>query len=267
MPPTCSLWLASKHSSMLEVRKENRVLRVALDRPEKRNALSLALCRELVSTLESADADPSIGAILLSGNGKAFCAGMDLSEARELDRATLDEVHEQLFTIGFRIRKPIVAGVHGPALGGGTGLAANAHILVASEDAAFGLTEIRVGLWPILIFRMVAAAVGERRATELALTGRTFTGHEALALGLVHEVSQCPVARAAEIALQISQSSADAIRSGMEYRIRTRDTSWDEAGVIGREIRHNAMASGDFAEGVRAFLEKTNPIWPSLKKE
>lgn len=252
--------------SLLEIRKEHRLLRITLNRPEKRNALSLSMCRDLVAAIEAADADPSIGAILLSGNGKAFCAGMDLAEALEVDRDLLDDVHEQIFTIGYRVRTPIIAGVHGPALAGGTGLAANAHILVANENASFGLTEIRIGLWPILIFRMVSAAVGERRATELAMTGRTFTGAEALSYGLVHELSPFPVARAAEIALQISQSSADAIHSGLDYRIQTRDLNWEQTGALGREIRKNAMSAGDFAEGVRAFLEKTKPNWPSLKK-
>src|SRR5579864_760179 len=180
---------------MLEITQTGRVLHLALNRPEKRNALNLSLCSELVNALDRADADPSVGAILLTGNGKAFCAGMDLQEVLQTDRGELDRVHEQLFTSGFRLRKPIIAGVHGPAVAGGTGLAANAHILVASEDAHFGLTEVRIGLWPILIFRAVKAAVGERRATELALTGRWFQGREAYDYGLVHELSPSPLLR------------------------------------------------------------------------
>jgi enoyl-CoA hydratase/carnithine racemase len=243
-------------SEVLEAHQEKRLLRLTLNRPEKRNALNLSLCRELVGALERADDDPSVGAVLLTGSGKAFCSGMDLSEVLQADRSDLDDIHERLFTAGFRLRKPIIAGVHGPALAGGTGLAANAHILVASEEASFGLTEIRIGLWPILIFRAVKAAMGERRAVELALTGRIFGGREALSLGLVHEVSDDPLVRAAEIALQISQLSADAIRSGLEYVNRTRDQSWEEAGRTGGEVRRVAMASPDFKEGVGAFLRK-----------
>jgi methylglutaconyl-CoA hydratase len=241
---------------VLEIRREKRLLRLTLNRPEKRNALNLALCRALVEELERTDGDASVGAVLITGSGKAFCAGMDLSEALQADRAELDNLHERLFTAGHRLRKPIIAGVHGPTLAGGTGLAANAHILIAGEDATFGLTEIRIGLWPILIFRAVKAAVGERRATELALTGRVFGGREALNYGLVHEISEEPLARAAEIALQVSQASTDAIQFGLEYVNQTRDKSWDEAGRIGWEIRRKAMASPDFAAGVRAFLNK-----------
>jgi enoyl-CoA hydratase/carnithine racemase len=241
---------------VLEIRREKRLLRLTLNRPEKRNALNLPLCRALVDALDQADGDSSLGAVLITGSGKAFCAGMDLSEALQADRAELDDLHERLFTAGYRLRKPIIAGVHGPALAGGTGLAANAHILIASAEATFGLTEIRIGLWPILIFRAVKVAVGERRATELALTGRTFGGREAFSYGLVHEVSEEPLARAAEIALQISQASADAIRSGLDYVNQARDKSWEEAGRIGWEIRQKAMSSPDFAAGVRGFLKK-----------
>src|SRR5258708_25020830 len=96
----------------------------------------------------------------------------------------------------------IVAAVHGTALAGGTGLAANAHIVIASEDATFGLTEMRIGLWPFVIFRAVVDAVGERRAVELGITGRIVDAREALALGLVHQVTPGDelVAQAAEIA-------------------------------------------------------------------
>jgi enoyl-CoA hydratase/carnithine racemase len=239
---------------LLIVQQEERVLRLTLDRPEKRNALNSALCSALVEALNRADEDPSVGAILLTGNGKAFCAGMDLSEAVQADRIQLDQIHEQLFTAGYRLRKPIVAGVHGPALAGGTGLAANAHILVASEDAWFGLTEIKIGLWPILIFRAVKAAVGERRATELSLTGRRFTGQQALEYGLLHELSPSPLLRAEVIAKQVSQSSPNAIRAGLDYVNRTRDKSWEEAGRIGSEIRQSLMASDDFKQRVGQAL-------------
>ena len=242
---------------MLEIRKENRLLRLTLNRPEKRNALNLPLCQALVDALTQADADPSIGAILLTGNGKAFCAGMDLHEAVEVDRTRLDAVHERLFTAGHRLRKPLIAGVHGAALAGGTGLAANAHILVAGPDATFGLTEIRIALWPILIFRAVKAAVGERRATELSLTGRTFSGDEAHTYGLVHEVSTSPEARAAEIALQVAGYSPAAVTAGLEYVARTRDTSWEESGRIGAEIRRRLIESLEFRQSAARLLAGT----------
>ncbi|MGH9658996.1 MAG: enoyl-CoA hydratase/isomerase family protein, partial [Bryobacteraceae bacterium] len=131
--------------SELDVGREGRVARLALNRPDKRNALSFALCRALVEALEQAEADPGVGAILLSGHGPAFCAGMDLGEMESPEAMAASQIHERLFTAGARSRKPIVAAVEGAALAGGMGLAANAHIVVAAEDATFGLTEIRIG--------------------------------------------------------------------------------------------------------------------------
>src|SRR5215472_1385846 len=142
---------------ILESSRKGRVLRVALNRPEKRNALNAELCRVLVETLESAFADSEVGAILLSGNGKHFCAGMDLSEVSAATTDAISDAQERLFTIGARAEKPIVAAVEGASLGGGMGLVGNCHIVVAHAAATFGLTEIRVGLWPFLVYRALSA--------------------------------------------------------------------------------------------------------------
>src|SRR2546423_12942633 len=134
--------------NLVEVRQDGRLVHIALNRPEKRNALSTELCRELVAAIDRADGDTGVGAILLSGNGKSFCAGMDLSEVDAADPEVLGQLHDQLFTAIARVTTPIVAAIHGAALAGGTGLAANAHVVLASADATFGLTEVRIGLWP-----------------------------------------------------------------------------------------------------------------------
>jgi len=252
-------------AELVEVRRDGRVLRVALNRPEKRNALSLELCRALVAAFGEADQDPAAGAILLTGNGKAFCAGMDLAEILDADSGAIDRVHEELFTAGRQLGKPLVAAVHGPALGGGTGLAANGHVVLAAEDATFGLTEIRIGLWPFVIFRAVAAAVGERRTTELALTGRMFGAREAAAYGLVHEV--VPPAeleyRAGEMAAGLAAASPIAIRHGLRFVRDIQGKDWEEAGRIARRAREEVFRGSDFREGIRAFREKRRPEWPT----
>ena len=125
--------------SLLEVNTEARVRRVTLNRPGKRNALSAELCRELADAIEQADQDSSVGAILLAANGTAFCAGMDLGEVRPELEDEIGDAHQRLFTIGARIHTPLIAAVQGPALGGGTGLVANCHIVMAAEAASFGL--------------------------------------------------------------------------------------------------------------------------------
>ena len=258
-------------SDTLHTVSDGRLLRVALNRPDKRNALNLELCRALVEALEAADRDPGVGAILLTGNGKAFCAGMDLheiagagSDTDNVDTAAISQVHEQLFTIGARLGKPLIAAVHGAALAGGTGLVANCHIAIASQDATFGLTEIRLGLWPFLIFRAVAVAVGERRTIELALTGRVFGAAEGRELGLVHEIAADLEARATEVARNLAESSPTAIRSGLRCVQEARGKDWKLAGEISQRARREVFESADFQEGIRAFREKRQPRWPSI---
>ncbi len=250
---------------MITTTQNGRVLHVALNRPEKRNALDVAMCRDLVHAFDHADTDHSVGAIVLSGNGPSFCAGMDLRESLETDQVQLASIHERLYSTIQRIRKPIIAGVHGAALAGGTGLVANAHIVVAHPDARFGLTEVKIGLWPVLIFRAMEHAIGERRTVELSLTAREFTSAEGLEYGLVTEISADPLARATAIAEKISTYSPIAIGVGLDYVHQIRGGDWANAGKIGRVMRDRLLNNPDFAEGVRAFTEKRSPDWPSLQ--
>ena len=246
-------------SESLQISREGRLLRLALNRPERRNALNMDLCTALGAALDEAENDAGVGAVLLSGNGKSFCAGMDLHEVLSPSGGDINEVHERIFSAGIRMTKPLIAAVHGAALAGGTGLAANCHIVVAAEDAAFGLTEIRIGLWPFVIFRTVAAALGERRATELALSGRIFPASEAREYGLVHHVVEPD--RAREIAAAIAESSPTAIRSGLAFVRDARGKTWEAAGDLARRMRNEVFRSTDFQEGIRAFQEKRAPRW------
>jgi enoyl-CoA hydratase/carnithine racemase len=254
-------------SEILQITQLGRIVRIALNRPESHNALNSDLCRELVEAINRANRDPHVGAIVLTGIGDSFCAGMDLKELGNVSLETINNVHEQLFTLSMRLGTPLVAAVNGLALGGGTGLVANAHIAIASDRAKFGLTEIKLGLWPFLVFRCVQTAVGERRAIELALTGRVFDAKEAYALGLIHEIVPDCNQRAMEIAEALTRSSPTAIRSGLDFVQEVRDKEWDAAGLIARRIREEVFESADFLEGVRAFREKRQPKWPSIVED
>lgn len=251
-------------SDTLQVSYTGRVVRLCLNRPEKRNALTTELCRDLVRAVDQAVSDPRCGAILLTANGKSFCAGMDVAELGQVSSDEINSAQEQLFTLGSRVTTPIVAGVRGAAFGGGTGLVANCHIVVASEDATFGLTEIRLGLWPFLIHRTMVAAIGERRTVELALTGRVFGSREARELGLIHEISPDPEARALEIAENLAAACPTAIRWGMGFVQEVRGHDWEKAGRTARRIRDELFKCNDLKEGIRAFQEKRAPRWPSL---
>jgi enoyl-CoA hydratase/carnithine racemase len=254
-------------SDHLQTEQTGRVLRLVLNRPEKRNALNFGLCRELVDAIGHGNRNPRVGAMILAGAGECFSAGMDVGEIQEVRPEAIGNVHEQLFTLAARLSKPLIGEVQGTALGGGVGLVANCHLVLASENAKFGLTEIRLGLWPFLVFRAISVAVGERRAVELALTGRVFEAQEAKQMGLVQEIAPDVPTRAFEVAQQLAEASPSAVRSGLNFVQEVRGKDWDMAGLIARRVREETFQTGDFREGIRAFREKRKPKWPSLEDE
>jgi enoyl-CoA hydratase/carnithine racemase len=245
-------------SALLESLRDGHVLHLTLNRPAKHNALNAALCRELVEALDSADADPEVHAILLSANGKSFSAGMDLEEVVEPSACPpdLDALHQRLFTAGARLTTPIVAAVCGSALGGGTGLVANCHVVVAAPEADFGLTEINLGLWPFLVFGALATALGERRAVQLSLCGKRFKAPVAKEFGLVHEVSDDAMAWAQSAAREIANRNPVAVRQGMAFVRESRGLGAERAAELAREYRQGVFASPGFRSLVEAFVAK-----------
>src|SRR5439155_26259950 len=135
------------------------------------------------------------------------------------------------------------------------GLVANASIVVAAEDATVVLTELRIGLWPFMIFRAVAAAVGERRAVELSVTGRIIDAREAAGMGLAHHLAPAAEleARAGEIAAEVAAAGPEAIGAGLRFVAETRGLAWEQAGESAQRYRQELFRTPDFAEGIRAF--------------
>jgi enoyl-CoA hydratase/carnithine racemase len=249
----------------LNIDQKRRVLQITLNRPEKRNALTAEMCRGIVDAVSKADADPEVGCILIAAVGQVFCAGMDLDEAVS-PAQDLGAVHERLFSIGNQSHKPIVVSVNGAALGGGLGLVAQGHVVLAEQSSVFCLPEIRIGLWPFFVYRSVEAAIGARRTLALSLTARNFHAHEALAWGLVHKVSPDDeiADRAVNLARDIAKSCPSAVYAGMCYAHTAYGKSWHEAGLVAANIRDQLMKSEDFHEGVAAFKERREPRWPSM---
>jgi enoyl-CoA hydratase/carnithine racemase len=163
----------------LRIEQDGRVRRLTLAAPARRNILDAALASQLLNELRDAQADPDTGAILVDAEGPVFCGGLDFAE----------KLPEEIFTFGRNALKPIVAAVAGVSISAGVALIANTHVAVAAQGSSFGLTDIREGRCPPGILDAVAAAIGDRRARELALTGRVFTAPEALAWGLVHAMA------------------------------------------------------------------------------
>jgi methylglutaconyl-CoA hydratase len=252
-------------SDALLVRREGRVARITLNRPDARNALDSKLCAALLSAIGEINTDAAVGSILLDAVGSAFCAGMDLKEPNVFESELLPPLHVDLFSFGRSLTKPMVAAVQGPALGGGTGLALNAHIVLASRNARFGLTETRLGLWPYAIFPVVAAAVGKRKAAELAITGRIIDANEAAVLGMADEVvsAESLAARAMELACQLARGSGEAVAAGLAFLRDTDGLPLEQIHRLAAERRLEAQRTADFREGVEAFRRKREPVWPS----
>ena len=167
---------------------------VTLNRPQVRNALSPELIGELRGCLKGLSTQSDISAVILTGAGKAFCAGADISSLREMtdrsaEEARLDskQIMDLLREI-YEFPKPVIAAVNGPAMGGGCGLATVCDIVVAAEDAVFGYTECRIGFIPALVTFFLLRTCGEKKASELLLTARPFSALEAKELGLVNSV-------------------------------------------------------------------------------
>jgi len=248
-------------TAFVNVEKQGRVLEITLARPDKRNALNREMCEAIVAACEAAEADPGIGAIYWRSEGPVFCAGMDLEEAA----AESTEIHGRLFSLGGRLKKPIVCTVQGPALAGGLGLVANAHVVVAAHGTSFGLTEIRIGMWPFAIYRAVEQAIGSRRTLELTLTSKIFNTPEALAWGLIQEVVP-PFEleeRGETLSQMLANSSTETMMRGLQFVADSRNLTDAEAMQLALSRRAGQFASLDYEEGVKAFREKRAPRWPS----
>ena len=193
----------------LRIEQDGRVRRLTLAAPARRNIVDAALATQLLNELRDAQAHADTGAILVDAEGPVFCGGLDFAEP----------VPEEIFTFGRQASKPIVAAMQGVAISAGVALIANAHVAVVAQGSSFGLTDIREGRCHPGILGAVAAAIGDRRARELSLTGRVFTAPEALAWGLVHAVAP-PFElddRASAIATALANADSAALAAVLAY--------------------------------------------------
>lgn len=231
--------------------RNGRVQELVLNAPETRNQLTFAMCRALVAALQDADKDPDVGVVLLSATGPIFCTGMDPRELCRPEATELGWIHEDLFTVGSKITTPIVCKVQGAVTGAGIGLLCNAHIVIASQGTSFGLTEVRYSNWPFMIFRSLSLAMGERRAMELALTGRMFGTNEALQYNLIHAVSP-PFElddRVDATVNGLASASSDLIRRALDFVHQSRQMNWTDAGLLAQQVRTAWFSHPDFLEG------------------
>lgn len=240
---------------------------LTLNRPEVRNAMNDDIVSALEKHLDDIDQDDT-RAIIIAGSGKGFCAGTDLKEMLALGydgyQQRITRMHSLLTRLG-AFRCISIAAIHGPALGGGTELASACTFRVASPDALFGLPEIRLGVMPCYGgTQNVARLVGESRALDLMLTGRTIAAEEALAMGLINRISspdQDAIAAALELAIAITHFSAvaqSAIRTATRAAF---DGELRDGMIVERQQAALAFASEDAREGVSAFIEKRDALF------
>ena len=243
----------------------DRIGVVRINRPKVLNALNLATMEQLVEALERFDADPEIRCMLLSGNERAFAAGADITEMT--DASLVDMVQRNQFARWERIKritKPIVAGVSGYALGGGCELMMHCDIIIASETARLGQPEINIGVMPGAGgTQRLTRAIGKAGAMDLVLTGRMISAREALAMGLVSRV--VPVEHYYEEALKVCRElcthSPIALRLAKESVLKAFETTLAEGLEYERKLFYMLFATDDQKEGMRAFLEKRQPVF------
>lgn len=239
---------------------------ITLNRPDQLNTFTFDLARELIRALHELDADDRVRVMVIKGAGRAFCAGIDISFLPDKTTGEYQQWIEcmtaPLLAIS-RLRKPVIAQVHGVAAANGAGLVAACDLAVASEKARLGLTAINIGLNCIGPVMAVRRSVGRKQALSMLLSGDLIPAPEALAMGLINRVVAeaeleretrawaAALAAKSPVAMQISKSAFYAAE----------DMTYGQSFAYTNEMFARLCSTGDAGEGVRAFLEKRPPTW------
>jgi methylglutaconyl-CoA hydratase len=241
----------------LRIERDGGILRVTLARPERRNAFDAAL----IAALTDAFADvEDARAVVLAGEGKSFCAGADV----EWQRSSIDLSYEENVQDALRLYlmcetidrcpAPVIARVHGHALGGGSGLVACADIAVAARDAVFGFSEVKLGIIPAVISPFVVPKIGAN-ARRYFLTGERFGAETALRIGLVHETTDDLDGSVEHVLGELLAAGPNAVREAK--RLVRSAPGGEETAQTAARLR----ASEEGQQGLRAFLERRRPDW------
>jgi methylglutaconyl-CoA hydratase len=251
------------------VERGERVFRISLNRPRVHNAFNAVMIRELQAAFGTAGADPGVRIVVLTGTGESFCAGADLNWMREIIHYSFEQNLEESLAIAdllqgiYTLPKPTIARVNGTAIGGGNGLFSACDIVVASDRARFGLSEVKIGLVPAAISPYVIRRIGESRARQFFLTGERFDARRALEVGLVNIVSPHDEldAKTEELAGLLLSSGPEAIAKSKELIQKVPGMGFDEARRYTAEVIARLRVSAEGQEGMAAFLEKRKPRW------
>jgi methylglutaconyl-CoA hydratase len=252
----------------LTLETEGPLAIITLNRPEKRNAISVAMIEDLLAALGTIESG-SVRVVIITGAGKAFCSGMDLDALKALATQSPEEnLADACRTAGFFRRiwsfpKPLIAAVNGAALAGGCGIATLCDFTLAVPEAKFGYTEVRVGFMPALVSMFLDRQVGEKVARDLFLTGRVFDAAEAFRLGLVTRVvpAEQLLAAARDLAASLIANSPGGVLATKHLLVRASQAEIDRRIELAVAASVAIRSTRDFREGLSAFLEKRQPRW------
>ena len=252
---------------LLQTLEEGGVLRLTLNRPAQRNALSIGLMQALAAAFDEAAGDRRARVIVIAGAGPAFCAGHDLRELRSENKreafARTFALCSELMLKIVRLPKPVIAEVHGIATAAGCQLVATCDLAVAAADARFATPGVNIGLFCSTPMVALSRAIGRKPAMEMLLTGDLIDAETAKMLGLVNRVVPAAELRATTDALarQIAGKSAFSVAIGKEAFYRQAELGLAEAYRYAAEIMTRNMLAQDAGEGIDAFLQKRPPVW------
>lgn len=265
LTPVQSLPKQRETMETIFVERRERVGLITLNRPKSLNALNLQMASEVMSQLKKFDEDDRIGAIVITGSPRAFAAGADIEEMAE--KTLVELLQNDIFADWDQMRfikKPVIAAVSGFALGGGFELAMLCDTIIATEDAQFGLPEIKLGILPgIGGSQRLSKSIGKALAMDLILTGRTIDVYEAKSAGIVARVVQSGelLQTALEAAHQIAGLNAPAVAMAKEAVNRAFETGLSEGVLHERRLFQAAFATDGQKEGMAAFVAKRAPVF------
>src|ERR1700730_11822389 len=252
---------------LLECR--NAIATITLNRPDKRNAVTSAMIADLQSVLDAIEKNHATRVVILTGAGKAFCAGMDREILAAIAKQSPTENQEDPRRIAKMLRRiwsfprPLIAAVNGAAYAGGCGIATLCDFTLAVPEAKFGYTEVKIGFLPAIVSVFLTRQIGEKRCRDLLLTGRLVDASEAKELGLINEIvpPELLMDRTRELAEILIAASPSSVTRAKRLLTSAAAASLDAD--LERAVLENARirCTPDFKEGLASFLEKRKPVW------
>ena len=255
---------------MIKTEQKGKIRWIILNRPEKRNALNSKLVGALKSEIADAYLDSNTRAVILKGEGKAFCSGADLAYIQQLQKNKYEENladsnHlKELYQLIYSGDKPVIAAVNGHAIAGGAGLVSVCDFALSIPEAKFGFTEVRIGFIPALVSIFLVRKIGESKAREILLRGDLFQADRAMEIGMIHEIHPAEgLDKAAEeLASMLAESnSGESMKTTKKLLSEASDIGLHKALDLAAQFNARSRESEDCKKGIAAFLNKESPKW------